>query len=96
MTFYDHHLTYERLTHTNRLNSNLDTLPNRVGSHILSALKALGHHVFVYLSSGAAPRVRKITGRDGLSYWMVYDPTSNSSARLTSEAEVISWIESRY
>jgi hypothetical protein len=96
MTFYDHHLNYERLTHIDHREPNLDILPNRAGSRILSALKAMGHQLIAYLAAGDEPRVRHITDRTGLSYWIAYDPRSNTSARLMSEREVISWIENRY
>jgi hypothetical protein len=95
MTSYDH-LNYKRLTHIDHREAKLDTLPNRTGSPILSALKAVGHRLLAYLTSRSEPQVHQITDRNGFSYWVVYDPRSNSSARLTSETEVITWIESRY
>ncbi|HEY9624049.1 MAG TPA: hypothetical protein V6C78_27065 [Crinalium sp.] len=96
MTSYDTHLNYERLTHTGNRETKLDTLPNRTGDRILSTIKTIAHNLFAYFTSGSEPRIRKVVDHTGITYWDVYDPYTNRSARLTSEKEVIIWLEGRY
>ncbi|BAU15407.1 hypothetical protein LEP3755_59650 [Leptolyngbya sp. NIES-3755] len=42
------------------------------------------------------PRVWQRRDRSGQTYWQVYDPETNRSARLSSEQEVRQWLEQRY
>ncbi len=42
------------------------------------------------------PRIWTKTNRKGVILWYIYDPVSDRKICCTSQAEVMSWLESRY
>lgn len=58
--------------------------------------KAIWQRLIRALTSGNELQVWKKTNRHGHTYWHAYDPTTDSSTSLGSEAEMRMWIEQRY
>jgi hypothetical protein len=45
---------------------------------------------------GPEPQVKQVRDRYGVRHWQVYDPVTQRSQQLHSEAEVRQWLERRY
>jgi hypothetical protein len=58
------------------------------------------HRVWLWLitmvSKQSELKVWQERDRFGATSWRVYDPTTGMTANLSSEQEVLAWIESRY
>lgn len=58
--------------------------------------KAIWQRLIRALTSGNELQVWKTTDRHGHTYWQAYDPATDRSTSLGSEAEMRMWIEQRY
>lgn len=58
-------------------------------------LQNFWHSLILNLTRGAEIQVWKVKTRSGFA-WRIYDPHTNSVMGYSSEAEVRSWLESRY
>jgi YD repeat-containing protein len=71
---------------------------SRLMSTIVLKSKSFLSYAWKTLSTPASdePQVRQRRDRSGQIYWLVYDPETNRSARLSSEQEVRQWLEQRF
>ena len=72
-------------------------IPNTVTNSITDTIKKLWEGMLQWLASqNDEVRVWEKIDRSGNAYWYVYNPKNGRSAHLTSETEVIGWIEGQY
>ena len=72
-------------------------IPNTVTNSITDTIKKLWEGMLQWLGSqNDEVRVWEKIDRSGNAYWYVYNPKNGRSAHLTSETEVIGWIEGQY
>lgn len=96
MATYQDRMHYSHSTHQPDSSYNPQKQVKSFSSNVLSLVKTIGHHLLSYLSQGSELRVWQTTDRQGTTWWNVYDPVTQRSVRLISEAEVLTWIEQRY
>lgn len=65
-------------------------------TNILSRISKIGQQLFIALTKKPEPKIWQKKDHSGNLYWRVYDPKTDRSAMLSSEAEVRSWLEERY
>lgn len=63
---------------------------------LFPTLKAIWQRLIRTITSSKELQVWKTTDRHGHTYWHAYDPTTERSISLGSEAEMRMWIEQRY
>ncbi len=63
---------------------------------LFTILKAIWQRLIRAITDSKELQVWKKTDRHGHTYWHAYDPTTQRSISLGSEAEMRSWIEQRY
>jgi hypothetical protein len=63
---------------------------------LFTILKAIWQRLIRTITNSKELQVWKTTDRHGHTYWHAYDPTTERSISVDSEAEMRSWIEQRY
>ncbi len=62
----------------------------------LSAFKTIWQSVIRYFMQGAELQVWQVKASDGHTFWRAFDPKSQRTTSLGSEAEMRMWIEESY
>ncbi len=60
---------------------------------LMARIRDLGRHLWERLSSTDQIRVWQSQDRQGQTYWNAYDPATNRQVTVTSQEELIAWIE---
>jgi hypothetical protein len=89
MRTYEQQLNYERL----------ELIPAAqaasLKTKIASAVKTAWRNLIRIFAPGSEPCIYQTSDASG-QWWYVYDPITGDSAWLTSETEVLIWLDSRY
>ena len=68
-----------------------------ISSSITNTIKTIWESTLQWLTNkNDEVRVWEKTDQSGNAYWYVYNPKNGRSAHLSSETEVIGWIEGQY
>lgn len=74
-----------------------DTEENKSQTRKLSSvLNQFWQHLVTSITQGQEPRIWQHTDRTGKIWWHGYDPHTERSIRVDSEAEMRIWLEERY
>lgn len=74
-----------------------DTEENKIKTHKLSSVfKQFWQHLVTSIVQGQEPRIWQHTDRTGKILWHGYDPHTQRSICVDSEAEMRIWLEERY
>lgn len=66
-----------------------------IAPSIGSWFTAVGQTLKTWLVVDKEPKVTQVMGRNGQSWWRVYNPDTNQYLWMTSEAEVMVWLDTR-
>lgn len=67
----------------------LETLSTPVGNWVSQLRQALKN----WLVESQEIQITQMTGRDGQTWWRVYDPSTRQLQWMTSEEEVLLWLD---
>ena len=72
------------------------TTPKVASRSFFSPFKTIIQRLTFWLASSHELRVWKTSDRDGNSCWQAYDPLTDRSICVASDAQMREWIEQRY
>jgi hypothetical protein len=67
-----------------------------IGYNIRSVGARLWQKIVAFFSNESKLKVRSTRDSRGEIWWHIYDPATNRSAILASEAEIRNWLDERY